>query len=330
VITVSSAYTRIILDGARRLGVDLCDVEPPELCARIEDPDGRVDREVANRLWEELARRSGDDAVGIHLAERIEPGAFAAMDYAARSAKDLRHAMLRFVRYCRLIHDAARVYLTEEGPEARLGFTLAGDRMPFRQGAEFMVAVWLCSARQMTGRRLVPRCVRFQHPRPERSTEHGRLFGCEVLFGEEASEVVLDSAELDVPVKSADATLGILLDRYADEMLRRLPAAEGIVDQVRQVVTEVLRDGEPSIEHLAPRLGVSVRSLQRRLREAGTSYKQVLDQVRHDLALRYLTAGELSIGEVAFLLGFSEPSAFHRAFKRWTGSTPGEFRRQSA
>jgi AraC-like DNA-binding protein len=92
----------------------------------------------------------------------------------------------------------------------------------------------------------------------------------------------------------------------------------------------VLRDGEPSIEHLAPRLGVSVRSLQRRLREAGTSYKQVLDQVRHDLALRYLTAGELSIGEVAFLLGFSEPSAFHRAFKRWTGSTPGEFRRQSA
>jgi AraC-like DNA-binding protein len=329
-VTVSAAYVRIILGGAKRLGIDLCDVEPPELCEKIKDPDGRIDREVANRIWVELARRSGDADIGLHLAEQIEPGAFAVMDYAARSAADLRQAILRFVRYCRLIHDGARVYLTEEGPEARLGFTLAGGTTPLREGAEFMVASWLSSARQMTQQHVIPRSVRFQHPRPERCAEHTRFFGCEVLFGEETSEVVLDSALLTLPVKSADATLGILIDRYAEEMLGRLPAAGDIVERVRKVITEVLRDGEPSIESLAPRLGLSVRSLQRRLREAGTTYKQVLDQVRHDLALRYLGAGEMSIGEVAYLLGFSEASAFHRAFKRWTGSTPGEFRRQSA
>ncbi len=148
-------------------------------------------------------------------------------------------------------------------------------------------------------------------------------------FGEENNEISLDTALLALPVHGADLRLGRLLDRYADEMLRKLPRAEGFVESVRRVIAETLRGGDPSIECVATCLGLSTRTLQRRLREAGTTHKQLLDQLRHVLALRYADTEGLSFGEVAFLLGFSEPSAFHRAFKRWTGVAPGEYRRKA-
>ena len=117
-----------------------------------------------------------------------------------------------------------------------------------------------------------------------------------------------------------------MLDRHAEELLAKYPPRDSLIDQVRNVIADEFRGGEPSLERIADHLGLTPRTLQRKLQELGTSYNDVLDQMRRQLAERYLREPQMAICEVAYLLGFSESSSFHRAFKRWTGVTPKEFR----
>jgi len=120
-----------------------------------------------------------------------------------------------------------------------------------------------------------------------------------------------------------------VLDRHAENLLSRFPPRNSIVDQSRSIIGHELRGGDPSLERVAAQLGLSARTLQRKLHEQHTSHNELVDHLRHELAVRYLQEREMAIGEVAYLLGFSEPSSFHRAFKRWTGATPREFRDKS-
>jgi AraC-like DNA-binding protein len=169
--------------------------------------------------------------------------------------------------------------------------------------------------------------VCFEHPRPRTVDEHRRIFGCEVGFDAPEHAVTFHRDALVLPVVQADPRLGALIDRYAEELLRRLPRGNALSDRVRQLVAESLCDGDHGLEPIAGRLRMSPRTLQRRLQDESTSHQQIVDELRHELALKYLAEPAVSIGEVAFLLGFSDPSAFHRAFRRWTGTTPGEHRR---
>lgn len=326
--TVSAPYLQILVEGARSAGVPADDLLTAEVLEQIGNPDGRLGRELNNQLWTEIPRRSGDDDFGLHLAETIRPGVFVVVDYAARNAATLRQAMTRFVRYCRLVHDGSEVTLGEAGNEARVSYTLPSfpGGSP-RHVAEFVVAAFYISARQMSRSELPLRNVRFQHPRPVADQEHRRIFGCEVSFGAPANEILLDRRHLDLPIAQADPKLGALLDRYAEELVARLPSRQTCSDQVRRMIAEAMCDGEHGLEPIARRLSMSPRTLQRRLQEEGTSHQQLVDDLRHEMALKYLDEPAISIGEVAFLLGFSEPSAFHRAFKRWTGATPGDYRK---
>ena len=117
-----------------------------------------------------------------------------------------------------------------------------------------------------------------------------------------------------------------MLDRHAEELLAKFPPQHSLVDQVRSIITTELRGGDPSLEHVADKLSLTPRTLQRKLQDLGISHNALLDQMRRQLAMRYLREREMAICEVAYLLGFSESSSFHRAFKRWTGVTPKEFR----
>ena len=145
-------------------------------------------------------------------------------------------------------------------------------------------------------------------------------------MGENA--LVLPAPLLETPCVRADPALVAVLDRYAAERLEQAPRTSSIADRVRSALGDELRGGEPTAARLATRFKMSVRSLSRLLAAEGTSFRELLDALRRDLATRHLAADQLSIGEVAFLLGFSELSSFHRAFKRWTGRTPAEFRQE--
>ena len=130
----------------------------------------------------------------------------------------------------------------------------------------------------------------------------------------------------EVPQLAADPAMSSIMERHLSRLLRDLPPDETFAARVRHVLIEELRRGEPTLDRLAARLRMSERTMQRRLSQQGTSLQALLDEVRHDLSLRHLGESRESIAEIAFLLGFSEVSAFHRAFKRWTGSTPGAYR----
>jgi AraC-like DNA-binding protein len=166
------------------------------------------------------------------------------------------------------------------------------------------------------------------HPAPADSTDHARFFRAQVHFAVGQNALVLSPRLLETPCARADPALVAVLDRYAADRLEQMPRSNSVADRVRTVLVDELRGGEPSASRLAARLKMSVRSLNRLLAAEDTSYHELLDGLRRDFAERHLAGDQMSISEVGFLLGFSELSSFHRAFKRWTGRTPAQFRQE--
>jgi AraC-like DNA-binding protein len=322
-----------VIERLRALELDLGPILEAAGAARtlLDDPDARIPHVVALAVWREAARWSGDDAFGIHTAEQIRPGAFDVLDYATRCSATLGAGLKCLVRYHRILHDAAVVRLSVEGERASLTHALPrdGTGLP-RHTAEFIVAAWLVVARQATGVDLVPLEVSFCHQAPSDLTEHGRVFRAPIAFERPTNGLVLPRASLDTPLVDADRGLCAVLERHMQDLLAKAPAATAFSDRVRQVVAGMLIHGGADAETVAGRLKMSRRTLQRRLQADGTSFRGLVDSLRRDLAMRYLCEREVAIAEVAFLLGFSEASAFHRAFRRWSGTTPSLYRKTPA
>jgi AraC-like DNA-binding protein len=290
------------------------------------DPEARLPHTIAASLWPAAVRLTNDFDLGLHAAEGIRPGVFGALGYAMRTSETFGISLQRLCRYHRVLHDAAEVLVTFRGQHAVLSHRIQLPGGLPRAVSEYIVATWLITSRQATGVNWIPVEARFPHPAPEDTSEHRRLFGCTVKFGHDRSELVFSRDLLDMRFLNADPNLQAILETQVLAMLQKLPKGEAVMDAVRRLLAGELCNGEPSLEQVAPRLHMSARTLHRRLEEEGTSFRQVLAEVRRELAARHLTERRLAIGEIAFLLGFSEPSAFHRAFKRWTGYAPLAYR----
>ena len=169
----------------------------------------------------------------------------------------------------------------------------------------------------------------FAYEAPATHGEHVRIFGCPVQFGAESTGIVISRAVWDTPVERGDSGLAAVLDRHAQMLIAQLPQVSDAIAEVRATIQDQLKGGDPTLNTVARKLGTSRRSLQRRLADENLTYAQVLDDVRSTMARAYLAQRELSIAEVAYLLGFSEQSSFTRAFRRWTATSPAEFRRAS-
>jgi AraC-like DNA-binding protein len=297
-----------------------------------EDPDARISLELEETLWNEAARRSGDDAFGIHAAEGLRPGVFDVLDYAVRTAPTARIALDRLARYNRLEHDAAVFAVLDGGEVTRVEHAFrVTHAVQCRHSAEFTLASVVVVGAQITGEELRPRAVEFRHAAPAWSAEHLRLFGVVPRFSMQVNALEFDRSVLDRPVPAADPALWRVIERHAEALLAARPdPAESATQRVRRLLATSLGEGDPSLAGVAERLRMSERSLQRRLADEGVTFDVLLDELRRELALRYLRDRQMAIAEVAYLLGYSEPSAFHRAFKRWTGMTPSELRRRAA
>jgi AraC-like DNA-binding protein len=292
----------------------------------LRDPEARLPHAAAIRLWQAAGQLTNDPDLGLHVAEAIRPGLFGALEYALRTSANLGEAFTRLSRYHRLLHDAAQVRLKIDGDLAILS-----HRLPLPGGAprpisEFILAAWLVTSRQATGQDCTPVQVCFPHAAPADTSEHRRLFGCPVRFGHSRSELVFPRRILDLALLKADPILQDIIEAQVVALLAKLPKSERTSDAVRRLLAGELSNGQPRLEQLAPRLRMSARTLHRRLEQEGTNFRRVLTEVRHELAVRHLVEQRLAIGEIAFLLGFSEVSAFHRAFKHWTGHAPHAYR----
>ncbi|MBZ2188835.1 AraC family transcriptional regulator [Alcanivorax sp. JB21] len=288
----------------------------------LDDIEARVPHALAISVWERASRLAGDEHIGLHVAECVRPGSFGALEYAIRSSHDLGAGINRLVHYHRVMHDIAEVRLETAGKSAILSHCLPVPGGAPQPVSEFIMAGWYLAFCRLTGVRLRLDEVRFAHARPASVLEYQRIFNAPLSFSHDRSELVFPAGFLELPMLESDAELQRLLESVVMTMHENLPASEGIIGQVLRLLRDELCDGEPTMEAIARKLCLTPRTLHRRLKEEGTNFRVVVNTARRDLAERYLREGRMTITEIAFLLGYSDANAFHRAFKRWTGHAP--------
>jgi len=293
----------------------------------VKEPEARLPHAVVIRLWEAAVRITGDRDLGLHAAEAIQPGDFGAIDYVARTSQTFGAGYARLARYYAVLNDGAELTLEILGDRAMLAHRLSYASGVPRQISEYVLGCLLVVFRQATGLDWRPLEVRFPHQEPADTSEHRRVFRAPLLFGYSRSELVIPRNLLDAPLLRADPALQSLVEMQVKGLMKSVPHAEAANDSLRRLLGEELCDGEPTLGLLAARLHMSSRTLHRRLSNENTTFRRVVSEVRRELAERHLREGKLAVAEIAFLLGFSEASAFHRAFKRWTGLSPHAYRR---
>jgi AraC-like DNA-binding protein len=290
----------------------------PEILA---DAEARVSPAQFCVAWSEAARLTGDAALGLTLAESIPQGAFGIVEYVCRSAPTAGDALKQWVRYLGILDDAVDVALIDiGGDDVSLRVTRESEA-PAPASHELCFGLLMRHANAMLDAPLEIRRVNFAHARGRAADRYAAFFGANVAFSAPHTELVIAKRALRAPLKTQDPALLAILLPTADAALDRGPCAPLTAGVVRRRIQESLRSDEAELESIARALGLTGRSLQRRLKDEGTSFQRVRDEARKALADRYLDQGH-SMSEIAFLLGFSEPSAFFRAFKRWTGTTP--------
>jgi len=305
----------------RTLGLDRSD---------FSSPDGFIASSDFAGVLEEAARATGDDCFGLHFGERYNPKNIGPLAYVALNSPTIAVGLENVGRYLRVHNEAAEVSLVVEGEWAyarQLLVDLALEAPP-RQANEFSLAVLLNGLRLMVGSQWAPAEVQFAHPAPRQTSEHVRIFHAPVSFGCAANAFVMERDFVERQVPAADERLYPVLRRYLDRVLKEMPREDRLLASVRRVVGESMRDGDPKLTQVARKLAMSPRTLQRRLKEYALDFKALVDDTRRRFSLNYLRDRKNTLTEIAYLLGYSEVSAFNRAFKRWTGSTPSDYRRR--
>lgn len=290
---------------------------------QVRDPDARVSAAQFCIAWAELTRVAGPH-VALAIAEQTEVGAFGLVEYVCRSAPTLGESLAQWVRFLNLLDDAVEVELAI-GDDAAVRVVRESEA-PTPASHELCFALLVRHARAIA--QPSPHIVRveFAHPMTD-ETPYASWFGAPVVFNAHTTQLVFDASSMNSLLETSDPNLAALLSRQAESEALQLDKREDLpfTDQVRRRLQIGLKDHLTTIEQMASVLGMTSRTLQRRLHDDGTSFQELRDSVRRELADHYLE-GDLSIAEISFLLGFSQPSAFFRAFKRWTGVTPREFR----
>ncbi len=329
--TVQSSVFERLIEGLAAVGVDP-DSLLQELSidrALVDDPEARIPFRKYAAMFEAAAERSGDDCFGLHLGVKAEPQMFDVLGYAVMSCPTLEAALHTACRYTRVLYDD-EMRLDVEGDVAHLMFRIVGpDVTSCRQAAEDKGAHLRSIVHVLARAELRLLEVRFEHPAPANSEEHRRIFDCPVLFEQAFNALTFEAALLEGKLATADERLLRIMVRVIERALRELPPPDEFLEKVRQFVLASLPQGNISSADMAQRLCMSARTFQRRFAEHGMTYHRFLNQTRYALSLSYLRQPKLSISEIAFLLGYMDVSAFSRAFVRWAGLTPGEYRRSN-
>lgn len=319
-----------MIEACARLGLDTAQIlEAAKLDAAVlQDPDARLPLEQVEALWRKAYELSGDPNLALHAIEQLPFGSYRVIDFLASSAPTVGAALAKVADYFPIINGVVR--LPYAIGEREVTFAVEAPTRPAtitRPYAEYVLAAVFLRTRIATNQRFPLMRVEFSHPQPADIREHERIFECPVMFGADACRMVIARDVWDTPRTGGNPDLFSVLDAHARMLLEQRPGPPGITGRVRDAIEAELRGGDPKLESIAKRLAMSPRTLQRRLRDEGAVFNDVLDAMRFQAAKSYLAPGDIAATEVAYLLGFAEPSSFNRAFKRWSGRTPTDYRR---
>jgi AraC-like DNA-binding protein len=295
--------------------------------AQVEDRMTRLPVRAQIRFLDLAAGALQDEWLGFHLARDFDMREIGLLHYVLASCETLEDALQRGARYSTLVNEGVQLSYSDRN-DIVIAFDYLGvARHSDRHQIEFWMAASVRTCRVLTGRHLLPHRVQFTHRRHEDYAELSTFLGVEVEFGAPADEVVFPREVKSLAVVSADPYLNDLLIGYCEEALAQRPQRNGGVRAaVENAMAPLLPHGNARVGEVAGRLGLSQRTLARRLAAEGLTFGGVLDRLRSDLALRHVRDSNLSISQIAWLLGYQEVSAFTHAFKRWTGVTPREMR----
>ena len=324
---VDAVWARRVADELDRAGLPAAELlrELGLRRERLAGPDARVPFAAHVALLEAAARALEEPCFGARLGSAVELAETGLVGYLALSSRDLREALRNLCRYLALQTEGASAELREEAGEARLLFAaLDPAGAASRQLADFAAARIVRHLAALTGRRVRP--VRLELRHEPACPALARRLGLPVAVDRPHNAVVLDAGALATPVVEADARLLAILRHYGDELLARRPPEADLVAGAERWVLENLHTGGLGVPALARDLGVSARTLRRRLAEHGLTPARLVERLRRELAERYLAEGDFPLGRIAYLLGYGDPATFTRAFRRWTGTTPTRWR----
>ena len=297
----------------------------------LQERDAFVPTAAFTRMLEEAARATRDDCFGLHFGERFDPKDIGALAYVVLNSPTVALAMENVERYVKIHNSAGRASFAIENDGAHLTYVVTKEpSFSRRQHNEYSMAVLVRTLRLIAADDWRPLEVRFEHDAPIDTAEHTRVFGCPVRFGCGTNELIVERDFVERLVPRADSRLYRILKQHVDRILSELPADDDWLATVRNAIAGAMLEGDPKRVRVARKLAISTRTLERRLKEHGAVYRELVDDTRRLFAIDYLKDRNQSLTEIAFLLGYSEVSAFHRAFRRWTGSTPSDYRERHA
>jgi|JI6StandDraft_1071083.scaffolds.fasta_scaffold166462_1 AraC-like DNA-binding protein len=327
--TVTGNVFRALLDYASTLGHD-----PARLAAHfglsweaLQDLSARVPVATAQRFWAELPVLLDDDDLGVHLAEFLAPQGGLLPMLVLTTASTVGEGITRAMELQRMLAEGSVWALAPSAPSRVRWVYVFDDPVAAapRHALEFGLALMVLVARRVAHPEVRYHAVRLRHPAPRGADDHARLFGCAVSYGQPRDELEFDATLLALPVRTANPALLEHLAAHGRAMVHALPPSDALLDRVRHALRSLPPQDVP-LAHVAHALRCSPRTLQRRLRDAGTSLQALLDEVRYQRAQALLGDPARGLKDIAAALGFSEPAAFHRAFVRWSGRSPGQWR----
>ena len=328
--TVLTRVPICLLEQATQLGVDRrvlmmkSGISPKDL----RDPDSRVPSIKMWWLWQELIRQVPDAALGIRLGDaHRDPSWLGLVGYTLSFSRTVGDALERFARYSRIVAETVGISLEKEDDRVCIALIADPQFELLRHPIDHRLASILKSVRSLSGKPVAPLAVDLPYPRPKDFSEHRRFFQAPIRFRAPRAALTLRAADLSLPIVRADHTLVGYLDRLASQQLKDLGAGT-MTERAGRMLWFEMSGGVPSLRRIAERLGVSARSLQRQLQSEGNPFRSLLDQFRREMAVRLARVRNLSSPEIAFLLGYGDSSAYHRAFRRWYRSSSRAFHRK--
>jgi AraC-like DNA-binding protein len=330
--TIAATSTLAMVRTAEARGVETADLldQAGLTHAFLEDPDSRLPGPTVIGIWNALRARAGDPALQLVAPTTLPFGAYRVIDYLVGASATVGEGVERFARFFKLIADSVSLTTSEQGDERCLLLARADGGAVPPVYVDYVFAAFVSRVRMRIRPGLKVQRVELRQPEPAASAPYRDAFRSPVWFGATADVLCFSAEEWEARNESADAALALVMEEHARILARKLPhAAAGFSADVQKTIATA-RPECGSAEDVARALHVSVRTLQRKLVETGTTFRAVSEIVRGQLAEGYLADPRVSIAEVAFMLGFSDQSSFNRAFRRWTGEAPGRWRRREA
>ena len=321
-VTTPMADMRTVANGLVRLGHDVdallaeCGLSRRDL----DDPDGRIACDLVGSLMARAQQKRFTPNLGLAMAQATPLGAYPLLDYLVLTSDTVGDGLAQLARYLRITDSPVSIELHQESDPVRVETQTVSAF-----GYEFEAGLIVLHLREETDGRFAAAGISFQHE-PDDVAAFERMVGCPVRIGASWNGIAIDRSAWQLPLRRRDPILRKFLESQADAILATMPARSGVAVDVRHALAPRIASGPIRMSVIARQLGMSERTLHRRLAEDGITYQELLEEVRRAAAGRYLDESALAIGEIAYLLGYSEPSAFHRAFKRWYATTPEAFR----